>query len=224
MSQVDKGGGVAGAPDRTVGVDCRALSWAEQAKLITSAIIPRPIALISTEGPAGLNAAPFSFFNIAAIGPPMVMFSIGPTQYERRGEVKDTLINIRATGEFVVHLVDDANGARMNACCPEFPSSVNEMEIAGFRVAASTKVRPPRIIDSPIQFECVMTAIHEVGATPYHVVIGEIVYAHYREGVFDDRLYMDLSAFNPIGRLSNPGNYTRITDRFQMPPPASGGG
>lgn len=210
-------------PARTIGLDCKAMSWADQAKLITSTIIPRPIALVSTDGPAGLNAAPFSFFNIAGIGPPMVMFSIGPTQYERRGETKDTLTNIRASGEFVVQLVDDANKERMNACCPEFPASVNEMEIAGFRMAPSTRVKPPRIIDTPVQFECVLTQIHALGATPYHLVIGEIVYAHYREGVFDGRLHLDLGALNPIGRLSNPGMYARITDRFQLlPPPADG--
>ena len=97
-----------------IGIDSRNLSWAEQYKLLFSTVIPRPIALISTDGPAGRNAAPFSSFNVVAVGPPMVMFCIGPTAYEKKGKEKDTLINVRATGEFVIQLVDDANKERMN--------------------------------------------------------------------------------------------------------------
>ncbi len=213
-----------GAPpsDRMVGVDCKALNLADQERLISNTIVPRPIALVTTQGPAGLNAAPFSFFNIAGVGPPMLMFSIAPTKFEKRGQPKDTLINLRANGEFVVHLVDDANKDRMNLCCPEFPAGVSEVEIAGFRLAPSVKVRPPRIIDSPMHFECVLMQIHPLGELPYHLVIGEIVYAHYREGVLDERLHVDLDALNTIGRLSTPGTYTRITDRFQLLPPADG--
>jgi flavin reductase (DIM6/NTAB) family NADH-FMN oxidoreductase RutF len=205
------------------GLDCRALDSSQQAKLITSAVVPRPIALICTEGPAGLNAAPFSFFNIASVDPPMVMFSIGPAQYQRAGEPKDTFANLEASPEFVVHLVDYENREEMNACCPEYPASVSELEVAQFTLAPSVKVKPPRIIDFPVQFECVVTEMHDLVGSRHRLVVGEILYAHYREGVFNEQMHVHLAALDTIGRLSSPGTYARITDRFQMLPPTRNG-
>jgi len=202
------------------GLDCRALDPSQQAKLITSAIVPRPIALICTKGPAGLNAAPFSFFNIASINPMMVMFSIAPTQYQRAGEPKDTLVNIEASREFVVHLVDYENREGMNACCPEYPADVSELEVAQFALEPSVKVLPPRIVNFPIQLECVLFQMHDLGGSGHRLVVGEVVYAHYRDGVFNDQLHVNLKALDTIGRLSSPGTYARITDRFQMLPPS----
>ncbi|MDQ8030474.1 MAG: flavin reductase family protein [Bordetella sp.] len=202
--------------------DCKDMSWSDQYKLMSSTVIPRPIALVSTEGPAGLNAAPFSFFNAIALGPPMLMFSIGPTQVEKRGKPKDTLVNIEATREFVIQLVDDRSLEKMNLCAPEYASDVNEMELAGFNMAPSIKVKPPRILDCPVQFECVLTEILVLGRTPYHVVIGEVVQAHYRSDIVDENLHIDMQALNPVGRLANPGMYARITDRFQLLPPQVG--
>ena len=199
--------------------DMRRLEWAQQYKLVSSTVIPRPIALVTTCGPAGPNAAPFSFFNAVALGPPMLMFSIGPTQFQRRGTPKDTLVNVRATREFVVHLVDDASKEKMNACSAEYPATSNELEIAGFRTAPSLQVAPPRIVDCPVAYECVLSAIHTLGQTPYHMVLGEIVQAHYAPGLVSDDLHVDMVRLNPIGRLANPGMYARITDRFQMLPP-----
>lgn len=204
---------------RVVGIDMRALDWDEQYKLISSTVIPRPIALVSTDGPAGRNAAPFSFFNAIALGPPMVMFSIGPTKFSKAGQEKDTLRNVQATREFVVQLVDDANKERMNLCSAEYAADVDEMKLAGFTTAPSIRVNAPRITDCPVQLECTVVDIVSLGTTPYWMVIGEVVYAHYRAGIVNDRLHVDMLAMNPISRLSNPGMYGRITDNFQMPPP-----
>lgn len=204
-----------------VGFDTTEMDHPNQYKLFSSTVIPRPIALVTTLGPAGLNAAPFSFFNAAAIGPPMVMFSIGPAMLDRKNEEKDTLVNIRTTGEFVVHLVDDANKEKMNLCGPEYGEDTNEMFLAGFRCGPSRRVAPPRIVDCPVQLECRLTAIHTLGHVPYHLVIGEVVFAHYRDGIVDNRLRVDMTAMNPIARLVNPGIYCRITDHFHMPAPDS---
>lgn len=204
-----------------IGVDMRKLTWDEQYKLVSSTVIPRPIALVSTDGPAGRNAAPFSFFNAVALGPPMVMFCIGPTKFAKAGQDKDTLRNVRATGEFVVQLVDDANRVRMNQCSFEYGAEVDEMAAAGFTTAPSLKVKAPRIVDCPVQMECLVVDIHALGSTPYWMVIGEVVYTHYRSGIVDTALHVDMLALNPIGRLSNPGMYARITDHFQMLPPAA---
>jgi flavin reductase (DIM6/NTAB) family NADH-FMN oxidoreductase RutF len=203
------------------GIDTRELSWDEQYKLISNTVIPRPIALVSTNGPAGRNAAPFSFFNAVSLGPPMLMFCVGPTKFEKTGSEKDTLRKVRETGQFVVQLVDDANKERMNLCVPEYGSEIDEMERAGFTTAPSVRINVPRIVDCPVQFECVLSDIHTLGKTPYHMVIGEIVYAHYRSGIVNQRLHVDMLAMNPIARLSNPGMYARITDHFQLLPPAS---
>lgn len=210
------------AAHSVVGVDMRKLSWDEQYKLVSSTVIPRPIALVSTDGPAGRNAAPFSFFNAVALGPPMVMFCIGPTKFAKAGQDKDTLLNVRATGEFVVQLVDDANKERMNQCSFEYGAGIDEMAVAGFQTAPSLRVKAPRIVDCPVQMECVVVDIHALGSTPYWMVIGEVVYAHYHSGIVDPRLHVDMVAMNPIGRLSNPGMYARITDHFQMLPPTAG--
>lgn len=203
-----------------VGVDMSALNWDEQYKLFSSTVIPRPIALVSTDGPAGRNAAPFSFFNGVALGPAMVMFSVGPTKFAKAGLEKDTLRNIRAVREFVVQLVDDANKERMNLCAPEYGADVDEMRLAGFATAPGVRVKAPRITDCPVQLECILSDIVELGRTPYWMVIGEVVYAHYRSGIVDQHLHVDMVAMNPISRLSNPGNYARITDHFQMLPPS----
>lgn len=204
-------------------LDCRALDSSQQTKLISSVVVPRPIALVCTEGPAGLNAAPFSFFNIASANPPMVMFSIGPTQYQRAGEPKDTLTNLEASPEFVVHLVDFENREKMNACSPEYPANVSELEVAQFTLERSVKVKPPRIMNFPVQFECVVVQMHDIPGSAHRLVIGEILYAHYRDGVFNENLHVNLGALDTIGRLSSPGTYSRITDRFQMLPPTLSG-
>lgn len=203
----------------TLSFDTRELDWAEQYKLLSSTVIPRPIALVSTDGPAGLNAAPFSAFNYISIDPPMLMFSVGPAQAEKKGEEKDTLVNVRATGEFVVNVVDEANIEKMNQCVPEYAAGINEIELAGFNTAPSKHIKPPRITDVPVQFECRLVQILEFGNTPYYVVVGEVVQFHCRNDVIDERKYVDMERLNLVGRLVGPGRYSRINDNFEVLPP-----
>ncbi|WP_141507540.1 flavin reductase family protein [Ramlibacter sp. WS9] len=206
------------ATPATVEIDLPSLAWADQYKILSSTVIPRPIALVSTAGPAGTNAAPFSFFNAVAFCPPMLMISIGsPAGGE--GE-KHTLTNLRANGECVVHIVDDANKERMNRCAPEYPIGVNEIALAGFTTIASTMVQPPRIAELPVQYECRVHSIQPLGSPPCHLVLLEVVAAHIRRDAIDERHRIDLLRLNPIGRLSSPGMYTRITDNFRMDVPA----
>jgi flavin reductase (DIM6/NTAB) family NADH-FMN oxidoreductase RutF len=136
--------------------------------------------------------------------------------FDRKLEDKDTLVNVRATGEFVVHLVDAENAHKMNACQPEHAPSIDEAEHAGFKTGASMLVAPPRLVECPVQLECVVKSITPVGNVPYQLVLGEVVYAHYRNGILNDRLHVDPMAINPIGRLVAPGTYCRITDTFEM--------
>lgn len=184
-----------------------------QYKLLIGSVTPRPIALVTTLGSQGPNAAPFSFFNAIGSNPAMLMFSIG----DKQGGAKDTLANILEIPEFVVHIVSDAIKEQMNVCAIDYPRGVNEIAEAGFTAVASKKVRPPRIAEAPVAFECRLMQHLELGRAPYHVVIGEVVYFHFHDGIVDDKFYIDVGKIDPIGRLSGKGGYTRITDRFEMP-------
>jgi len=196
----------------TESFDPAMLSHEEQYKLMVGTVMPRPIALVTTLGPLGPNAAPFSFFNAFAADPPMIAFSAS----SRDGVPKDTIRNIREMGEFVVHIVDDALKDKMNICGIEYASEVNEIAEAGLRTAPSLKVRPPRLIECPVQMECKLTQIVLLGRMPYEMVIGEVVLFHYRKGLVNERKHVDPGLLNPLGRLAGYSGYTRITDRFPM--------
>jgi flavin reductase (DIM6/NTAB) family NADH-FMN oxidoreductase RutF len=193
-----------------IAVDPASLTRLEQYKLLTGVVVPRPIALVTTLGPAGLNAAPFSFFNAIGADPPMIMFSVG----RRSNGMKDTIRNIEATNEFVVHIVDVALREKMNICGTDYGPGVNELEEAGFRTAPSVRVGPPRIIDCPVQLECRTLQMLTMGH--YDVVFGEVVYFHFRPGVIDDRLHTNVANLDPLGRLSGPA-FLRVTETINMP-------
>ncbi|MEK6592982.1 MAG: flavin reductase family protein [Pseudomonadota bacterium] len=193
--------------------DAASLDAQSQYKLMVGTVTPRPIALVTTLGKDGPNAAPFSFFNCVGTPPPMVMFSVGA----KESGAKDTVRNIREIPEFVVHIVSDAIKDQMNICALDYPRGVNEIDKAGFTTAPSRKVRPPRIVEAPVALECKLMQIVELGHKPYHLVIGEVVYFHYHDGIVNDRFHVDLARVNPIGRLAGKGGYTRVTDRFEMP-------
>src|SRR3954462_9752382 len=123
-------------------------------KLLISTVVPRPIALATTVDKSGRgNAAPFSFFNAVSSRPPVVVLGIngagpGGSSY------KDTEQNIRDTGEFVVNLVDEAIAERMNICAVDSPTEMGELDIAVLGAVPSVGVKPPRIAESPVSFEC----------------------------------------------------------------------
>jgi flavin reductase (DIM6/NTAB) family NADH-FMN oxidoreductase RutF len=194
-------------------IDASEISWQDQYKLMVGTVTPRPIALVTTIGPDGPNAAPFSFFNAVGSDPAMLMFSVG----DRSGQAKDTVRNIRETPEFVVHIVSDAIKEKMNICSVDYPFGVNELEKAGFTALPSRKVKPPYIAEAPVALECRLMQIVELGRKPYHVVFGEVVYFHYHDGIVNERYHVDVGAINPIGRLAGKGGYCRVTDRFEMP-------
>ena len=200
--------------------DAAALDAQTQYKLLIGSVTPRPIALVTTLGSRGPNAAPFSFFNAIGSNPAMLMFSVG----NKDGGAKDTIANILEIPEFVVHIVSDAIKEKMNICAIDYPRGVNEIAEAGFTAVASKKVRPPRIAEAPVAFECRLLQKLELGGVPYHMVIGEVLYYHFQEGIVDERYYVDTGKINPIGRLGGRGGYTRITDRFEMARLKLGGG
>jgi flavin reductase (DIM6/NTAB) family NADH-FMN oxidoreductase RutF len=189
-----------------------AISPASMYKLLVGSVVPRPIGWISSISETGVyNLAPFSFFNVASANPPHVLFC--PTVRGTDGGRKDTLHNIRETGEFVVNIVTAQLGDAMNLTATEFPPDVDEFAMAGLTAVPSAVVRPPRVGESPIHFECQLAQIVDLGGG--HVVIGRVVHVHVDDRVLIGGDKIDVTALQPIGKLA--GNaYTRVTDLFDL--------
>jgi len=189
----------------------------ERYKLLISFVLPRPIAWVTTIGPTGVvNAAPFSFFNVMGHEPPTV--AIGLLAGSER--FKDTAANILDTGEFVVNLVAESNAEAMNVTCIDAPPEIDELTLAGLTPAASQAVRPPRIAESPVSFECrVLTSL--VTGPRQTAVIGRVVRAHVDDAVILDkeRCHIDTQALRLIARMHGSGWYARSTDLFQIDRP-----
>jgi flavin reductase (DIM6/NTAB) family NADH-FMN oxidoreductase RutF len=190
-------------------------------KILIGSVVPRPIGWISTVSASGQpNLAPFSFFNMVCPKPPTVLFC--PMIRGTDGNPKDTLNNVRATGEFVVNIVSEELAAAMIASSVEIAPDVNEFELTGLETAPSVVVKPPRVAGSPIHFECKVTQIIEVGNQPGggSVVLGEIVHLHVDKRVLIGEDKIDLTELRPIGRLAGSA-YVRMTDLFEMERPKS---
>ncbi len=193
--------------------DLEALSPPQQYKLLSSTVVPRPIALVTTLSRGGRpNAAPFSFFNALGEDPPVLVLGL---QENDDRSLKDTTANIRDTGEFVVNLVDEAIAEAMNVCAVNFPAGVNECEAAGLTLTASERVRPPRIAEAPVAFECERIALIQV-SPGRHIALGKAILMHAREGIIDPAtLRVDTAAYRPVGRLFG-SLYARTHDQFEM--------
>jgi flavin reductase (DIM6/NTAB) family NADH-FMN oxidoreductase RutF len=185
-------------------------------KLLVNTVIPRPIALVTTVDAAGTrNAAPFSFFNVFSHAPPLVVLGIEGRQLT--SPLKDTMNNIRATGTFVVNLVDRALVEARTICAIELSSDVDELAAAGLATAPSRQVAAPRISASPVQFECRETVSLSFGIRHRNLVVGEILHLHLRDGLVDDNFHVDVDALDLVGRLHGADWYTTTRDRFRTP-------
>ena len=197
--------------------------------LLISTVVPRPIAWVSSLSASGeANLAPFSFFNAVCAKPPLLAFAPGmrpPKKSETdadesRGHpgvhVKDTLRNIRETGEFVISLVTYELAEAMNLTSGEYEASVDEFELAKVASAASKVVRPRRVAESPVSFECKLRQILDFNPDPEggSLVIGEIVSVHIDERRMQDGR-IDRDSLDMIGRMGGM-QYTRTTERFEM--------
>jgi len=183
-------------------------------KLLISTVTPRPIAWIVSQDAKGiLNAAPFSFFNVFSGNPPVVGIGIGS---HRPGQAKDTRANIRDTGQFVVNLVSQDNADAMNVTAIDFDASVNEMDEAGLTPAPSTRVKPPRIAQSPVALECELMQIVELGESG--LVLGRVVAMHVRDDLVLDaaKYYIDTPKLKLIGRMHGSSWYTRTSELFEL--------
>ncbi len=192
-------------------------------RLLVNAVAPRPIAFISSVSAEGVpNLAPFSFFMAGGANPPSVAFS--PTN-SRNNEPKDTLRNVRATGEFVVNVVSYGIREQMNHTSTAYPYGVSEWEPAGFTPVESVLVKPARVQESLISMECRVHDIitHGPGPLSANYVIGEVVYFHVAQSILiNDQIdpTIDPTLVDYIGRLGGD-YYTRAhgDSLFELPRP-----
>jgi flavin reductase (DIM6/NTAB) family NADH-FMN oxidoreductase RutF len=198
-------------------IDFTQLGIHERYKLMASLIVPRPIALVTSQGPNGVvNAAPFSMFNMLGEDPPTVMISINRLA---DGHLKDTAANIIAHPEFVVHMTDEPMATAMHRCGERLPPDVSELTRVGLTAVPSLQVSVPRIAEAPVAFECVL---HEQMETPSRIVfIGRILSLHAREGLIDtERWRVHLQDYFPVGRFG-ASFYVNTRERFAIDAPAA---
>ncbi|TGD59681.1 flavin reductase family protein [Flavobacterium humi] len=184
-------------------------------KLLTGAVIPRPIGWISTVSAEGVpNLAPFSFFNAVGEDPPHVLFSTVRTNNSN----KDTLNNVLATGQFVVNMVVEAIVEQMNTTSQAVSPEVDEFALAGLTPLPSVKVKAPRVKESPIQMECELVHHYTLedhkhgGAT---IIIGRVILFHVDESVLLDDFKINMETYKPVARLAG-SNYSKLGEIFSI--------
>ena len=180
-------------------------------RLLSTAVTPRPIAWVSSGGPAGENLAPYSFFNTVAIDPPIVAFSPVATA----ADPKDTLANALETEAFVVNVVTEDVVDAMNASSATLDAGESEFDHVGIDRAPSTRVDAPRVAASAVSLECELYDAVEVGTST--LVLGEVVYAHVAEDALTDG-EIDMDRLDTVGRLAG-GWYASTDDRFELERP-----
>jgi flavin reductase (DIM6/NTAB) family NADH-FMN oxidoreductase RutF len=193
-------------------IDFAQLTEYQRYKLMASLIVPRPIALVTTLGPTGVvNAAPFSMFNMLGEEPPIVMVSINRMQ---DGHLKDTAANIVRSGEFVVHLTDEAMAEQMHRCGERLPPDQSELDMVGLHTSPSKAVAPPCIAEAPVAFECKLWETLETASR--QIFIGQVMWMHARDGLVDTETWrVRLQDYHPVGRFG-ASFYVRMSDRFAI--------
>lgn len=178
-------------------LDPGALDYDQRYKFLTAAVVPRPIALVTSVGSTGVvNAAPYSQFVIIAVEPPLLGIVAGQGP---RGD-KDTLVNIRARGEYVINTVSEPLAEKVQQCAIPYPPDVSEVDMVGFDLEPSVIVSAPRIRQSRLQFECRLHRIVEFGVRTSTLIVGEVVMAHAAPGVLSGHR-IEHTALEPLGRI-----------------------
>jgi flavin reductase (DIM6/NTAB) family NADH-FMN oxidoreductase RutF len=193
--------------------DLESLPHSHAYKLLAGLVAPRPIALITSMDAEGrLNAAPFSAYNYLCTDPPIIGVGVA----NRSGEAfvpKDTALNIRRSGEFVVNVVTEDIARQMNICAIDFPHGQSELDAAGFTTAPSQAVKVPRIAQAHAALECREHSTIEIGNS--RIILGRVV-AVYIEDRFVDPAgpYVKAEELHSVGRMNGLGNYVHTRDAF----------
>ena len=195
--------------------DFETLTAKDRYKLVVSTVVPRPIAwVVSQDADGVVNAAPYSFFNAFSDSPVVIGIGCGP---KPDGAGKDTLANIKSLRQFVVCMVPQSHLTHMNITATDFPADVDELEVAQLTKVPSTKVKVPRIGESPVALECEVFQLIDVAH--HTIVLGKVLAMHVRDDAVMDpaRHYIDTPKLDLVGRMHGGGWYTRTTDRIEVP-------
>jgi flavin reductase (DIM6/NTAB) family NADH-FMN oxidoreductase RutF len=192
-------------------IDPALQSTADNYKLLTNLVVPRPIAWVTSLNKVGLvNLAPFSFFNAISSNPVYVMISVAKND---AGNPKDTATNIQDSGEFVINMVTEELLAAMNVSAADFPPDQSELTAAQLHTAPSVLIRTPRVAEAQVSMECRLFSTQQLGGCT--LIIGEVVMFHVADHLLGPR--MRIKYYAPIGRLGSPSVYCHTKDTFEVP-------
>ncbi len=183
-------------------------------QLLVSAVVPRPIALVSTVGANGIyNAAPYSSYALMSSTPAVVGFGVSPN---REGKKKDTLINIEFAGDFVINAVPESMAEAMNQTAGEYPIDVDEFREAGLTPEKGDLVKSPMVAESPVKMECRVMQIlsFDAASRTSYFIIGEVLRVHIKDELWIDGVIKN-HRLKAIGRLGEDF-YCRTSDIFSM--------
>ncbi len=208
-------------------LDPNTLDASQRYRLMISGIVPRPIAFVSTINQEGVaNLAPFSFFTGIGASPMRLLFC--PAN-QSDGTEKDTLRNAKpvsegGTGQFVVNVATEAYAREVAAAAEPLAYGESEFNLTGLSMAASQVVKPPRLAESPVAFECETSQVIRLGSNEpggpipggSNIVMGRVVHIFVRDDLIDGKYHVDPAGLAAIGRMGGRG-YCRTSDRFEMP-------
>lgn len=188
------------------------LTGKETYTLLTSTVIPRPIALVTTRSRDGvINCAPFSFYQGVCGSPPMISLSIA----RKVDSLKDTFRNLLMQNEFVVHTPRREHLDEIELASEEFPPDVSKVDEIGFSLAESSEISVPGLAEPPIRMECLLRDQFPVAGGKVTVFFGEVVCFHIEEGLLEESGRVDPEKLNPLSRLGL-GEYSDLGDRIQV--------
>ena len=197
-------------------VEAADLTGKEPYKLLVGSVVPRAIAWVATTSTEGVhNIAPFSFFTVASPSPPVLTFSVAGSGRPGSTE-KDTLANIRATGEMTVNTARADLLEAVNTTASTVPPDADEFALAGLTPEPSRHVTAPRIAEAPISMECRLRELVPIG--DYTMVLADVLLWRFEEGLLDGT-YVDMARLRPLGRLAGPRFATDLNVVDLAPPP-----
>ncbi len=213
----EPGAETAGGAPVTLGAD--PASWQELYRRLVEVVVPRPIALVASVDEKGrANVAPFSFFTVVSANPPHLAFA--PLRSGRTGALKDTLLNVRATGEFVVAVVTEELAAKVNAAAAVLPRGESEFEHAGLTPVPASRVAAPIVAESPVNIECRLVEVRTYGEGPGagSLVVGEILAVHLDPRLLDGQGRVTPERLRAVGRMGGD-LWVRTADTFTLSRP-----
>ena len=197
-------------------INCDNISKLDSYKLLTSSVVPRPIAWVTTlDADGNLNLAPFSVFAHVSKTPPKVMFAITKQKPGFGTEFKDTEVNILARKEFVINIPSVEHAEQVDVSADFFPPGVDEAKLLGLASVPSDRISVPRLENVGVSMECVLSDIADFsGDDRMMLLIGEVKMFHIRDDLYNDGK-IDSVALNPLMRLGGP-NYGAISQNIHI--------